>query len=128
MTEQATAAIDIHRLESEKVTRQYGLDFKLLHPWPGINAPFEGAWCVVRPGDVSQAHAHGEREILIGMSGRGGVVSDGDHLDFNTGDIVLLQAGITHSVVNNGDTDFAYYAIWWDRAMSAEYLAGEPSE
>lgn len=27
-----------------------------------------------------------------------------------------------HSVVNEHDEDFAYYAIWWDREMSAEFL------
>jgi mannose-6-phosphate isomerase-like protein (cupin superfamily) len=128
MTEQATASVDIHRLEHEKVTRNYGLDFKLLQPWPGMNAPFHGAWCVVRPGDASQAHAHGEQEILIGMTGRGAVINGDDQHNFNAGDIVFLRAGIPHSVVNESDGDFSYYAIWWDRAMSTEFLAEEPVE
>lgn len=128
MTEQAIASVDIHRLENEQVSRNYGLDFKLLHPWPGMNAPFRGAWCVVRPGDVSEAHAHGEREIMIAMAGRGVVVSDEGRLDFNAGDIVFMPAEITHSVVNEYGEDFSYYSIWWDRDMSAEFLAAEPGE
>ena len=28
-----------------------------LVPWAALNAPFEGAWCVVRPGGESQRHA-----------------------------------------------------------------------
>jgi mannose-6-phosphate isomerase-like protein (cupin superfamily) len=120
--------MDIHRLENELVSRNYGLDFKLLLPWPGLNAPFRGAWCVVRPGDVSEAHAHGEHEIMIGMTGRGVLVSAGQRVDFNAGDIVHMPADITHSVRNELDEDFSYYSIWWDRAMSAEFLAEEPGE
>lgn len=128
MTEQATASVEIHRGEHELVSRNYGLDFKLLQPWPGMNAPFRGAWCVVRPGDVSEAHQHGDREIMIAMSGNGVVISEEGRLDFAAGDIVFMPADIRHSVVNERDEDFSYYAIWWDRAMSAEFLEAEPGE
>ncbi|MGW5049552.1 cupin domain-containing protein [Actinokineospora sp. NPDC004072] len=126
MTEQATASVDIRRGEHERVSRNFGLDFKLLHPWPGMNAPFRGAWCIVRPGDVSEPHAHGEREIMIAMAGSGVVVSDEGRLEFNAGDIVYMPAHIGHSVHNERDEDFSYYSIWWDRDMTTEFLAAEP--
>jgi mannose-6-phosphate isomerase-like protein (cupin superfamily) len=120
--------MDIHRLENEKVSRNFGLDFKLLQPWPALRAPFRGAWCIVRPGDVSEPHEHGEHEIMIAMAGRGVLVGDGREVDFAAGDIILMPAGITHSVRNDLTEDCSYYSIWWDRAMSAEYLAEEPGE
>ncbi len=113
----------IRRRESEDLTRAHGLDLKLLQPWSGLNAPFLGAWCVLRPGDVSEPHAHHDREIFICMSGRADVVTDGRRQEIAAGDLAFVGPGVEHSIVNEHDEDFAYYAIWWDRTMSAEFLA-----
>jgi mannose-6-phosphate isomerase-like protein (cupin superfamily) len=128
VAEQVTASVEIHRGEHEQVSRNYGLDFKLLRPWPGMNAPFRGAWCIVRPGDVTEPHAHGEAEIMIAMSGTGVLISDEGRHDFTAGDIIYMPADIGHSVTNERDEDLAYYSIWWDRAMSTEFLDGESAE
>ncbi|MEU8635435.1 cupin domain-containing protein [Amycolatopsis sp. NPDC048633] len=130
MTDQDLAAVDIRRLEPGNLTRAYGLDMKLLHPWNGLTAPFRGAWCVLRPGDVSVAHAHHEHEIFIGMAGSAEVVTGDRRHAFAAGDIVFLRPGIEHHLVNapGHDEDFSYYAIWWDREMSAEFVAHENGE
>jgi mannose-6-phosphate isomerase-like protein (cupin superfamily) len=127
VTDQDLALVDIRRLEPENLTRAYGLDMKLLYPWNGLTAPFRGAWCVLRPGDASVAHAHHEHEIFIGMAGRAAVVAGDRRHEFAAGDIVFLRPGIEHHLVNDPDAaeDFSYYAIWWDRAMSAEFVAHE---
>ena len=98
---------------------------RLLYPWPGLDAPFRGAWCVLRPGDASVAHAHHEHEIFIGMTGRAEVVTGERRHEFAAGDLVFLKPGIEHYLANNHDEDFAYYAIWWDREMSDEFVAHE---
>lgn len=123
MTDQELAVVDVRRLEHENLIRAYGLDMKLLHPWNGLAAPFRGAWCVLRPGDVSDAHTHHEHEIFIGMSGRAEVVTGDLRHEFAAGDIVFLRPGIEHQVANDHDEDFSYYAIWWDSEMSAEFVA-----
>ncbi|WP_433260867.1 cupin domain-containing protein [Actinosynnema sp. CS-041913] len=128
MAEQATAPVDIRRGEHERVSRNFGLDFKLLHPWPGMTTPFRGAWCIVRPGDVTEPHAHGEDEIMIAMAGGGVLVTDEGRIECAAGDIVFMPANTGHSVVNEGDEDFSYYSIWWDRAMSTEFLDAESGE
>ncbi|WP_414938348.1 cupin domain-containing protein [Amycolatopsis sp. cmx-11-51] len=125
MTDLDQAAVDIRRLEHENLTRAYGLDMKLLYPWNGLTAPFRGAWCVLRPGDVSVSHAHHEHEIFIGMAGSAEVVTEGERHRFGAGDLVFLKPGIEHNLVNDHDEDFSYYAIWWDRAMSDEFVAAE---
>lgn len=117
------ADVTIRRLEPENLIRDHGLDLKLLHPWQGLEAPFQGAWCVLRPGDVSMPHAHREREIFIGMAGRADVLSGDQRLEFAAGDIAFVRPGVEHRIANTRDEDFSYYAIWWDRAMSAEFLA-----
>lgn len=127
MTDQDLAVVDIRRLEHENLTRAYGLDMKLLYPWNGLTAPFRGAWCVLRPGDASLTHAHHEHEILIGMAGSGEVVTGDQRHKFAAGDIVFLRPDVEHYLAHDPDhdEDFSYYAIWWDRAMSDEFVAHE---
>jgi len=115
--------MEIRRLDRANLTRAYGLDSERLLPWAALNAPFEGAWCVLRPGDVSTAHAHHEYEIFIAMTGRSALVVDGERHEFAAGDIVHLPPGCTHQVVNHGTEDFEYYGIWWDTDMSARFVA-----
>lgn len=114
--------IDIRRLVPEKLSRDFGLDYELLLPWPTLNAPFEGAYCVARPGDSSLAHDHHEYEIFIGLSGSAEVVADGERTKFSAGDIVHFQPGVHHQVVNNSDENFVYYCIWWDQRMSERFI------
>ena len=113
----------IRRLDRANLTRAYGLDSERLLPWPVLDAPFEGAWCIVRPGQESTAHAHPEHEIFIAMSGRSTLVVDGERREFAAGDIGHLIPGSTHRVVNDGAADFEYYAIWWDTEMAARFAA-----
>ena len=40
--------MEIRRLDRAKLVKAYGLDSERLLPWPALNAPFEGAWCVTR--------------------------------------------------------------------------------
>ncbi|MEH1098296.1 cupin domain-containing protein [Micromonospora sp. CPCC 205561] len=114
--------MEIRRFDQERLANGYGIDYELLLPWPALNAPFEGAWCVVPPGGAAAAHAHHEYEIFIGMVGRGELVVDGRRRDFAAGDIARLTPGSHHQVVNPGDREFSYYAIWWDTEMSARFV------
>jgi mannose-6-phosphate isomerase-like protein (cupin superfamily) len=122
VTDQRSADVHIRKSEPENLTRAHGLDLKLLQPWRGVDAPFRGAWCVLRPGDASEPHAHHEHEIFIGMAGRAQVASGGQRHEFVAGDIVFVRPGVEHRVINEHDEDFSYYAIWWDRAMSLEFF------
>jgi mannose-6-phosphate isomerase-like protein (cupin superfamily) len=115
--------IDIHRLDRDHLERAYGLAAQRLLPWPALDAPFEGAWCVLRAGTESTPHSHHEYEIFIAISGAAEVVVNGDRRPFAAGDIVRLPPGSTHRVVNNGPADFEYYGIWWDEEMSATFIA-----
>ncbi|MFJ5925910.1 cupin domain-containing protein [Kitasatospora sp. NPDC092948] len=104
----------IRRQEHRQLERAHGLDLRLLHPWDGLTTPFHGAWCVLRPGDLTDTHQHAERELFICMSGRGEVrTPDGASHPIAAGDLVLLPADTDHAVANPHDADFAYYAIWW---------------
>jgi mannose-6-phosphate isomerase-like protein (cupin superfamily) len=115
--------IDLRRLHREHLERAYGLDGQRLLPWPQLNAPFEGAWCVLRAGTESTPHSHHEYEIFIAISGAAEVVVDSDRHPFVAGDIVRLPPGSVHRVVNDGATDFEYFGLWWDEEMSAKFIA-----
>jgi mannose-6-phosphate isomerase-like protein (cupin superfamily) len=116
--------MQIRRLDREHLSHKYGIDAQLLLPWDTVDAPFRGAWCVLRAGTESTPHAHADYEIFIAMSGTGAVVVDGERRPFVPGDVAHMPPGATHRVVNDGDTDFEYYAIWWTRDMSSEFWAG----
>ena len=115
--------VEIRKLDRDGLDRVYGLDAQPLLPWPVLNAPFEGAWCVLRAGDESTPHSHHEYEIFIALSGEAELDVDGERYPFVSGDIVYLPPGCTHKVVNNGSDDFEYYGIWWDADMSSAFLA-----
>ena len=115
--------IDIRHLDRANMERAYGLDGQRLLPWPALNAPFEGAWCVLRAGTESTPHSHHEYEIFIAVSGAAEVVVDGSRQLFTAGDVVRLPPGSTHRVVNTGPDDFEYYGLWWDEEMSAAFVA-----
>lgn len=115
--------VEIRNLDRDNLVSAYGLDSQRLLPWPALNAPFEGAWCVLRPGDESVPHAHHEYEIFIAMAGSATLDVDGARYDFTAGDIAHLPPGCTHKVVNEGGADFEYYGIWWDAGMSTSFLA-----
>lgn len=114
---------EMRALDRANLTPAYGLDSQRLLPWPALNAPFEGAWCILRGGRESTAHSHHEYEIFIALSGNAAIEVDGQRRAFVAGDIVHLPPGSTHHVINDGHEDFEYYGIWWDAEMSAGFLA-----
>ena len=113
--------MEIRRLDRANLTRDYGVDSERLLPWAALNAPFEGAWCVLRPGDESTAHSHHEYEMFIAMTGRSTLVVDGEPHEIAAGDLIHLPPGCTHRVVNDRAEDFEFYSIWWDTDMSARF-------
>jgi len=115
--------IDIRRLDRDHLESAYGLAGQRLLPWSALNAPFEGAWCLLRAGTESTAHAHHEYEIFIALSGAAEVVVGEDRRPFIAGDVVRLPPGSTHRVVNNGSADFEYYGVWWDVEMATRFVA-----
>ncbi|MEU7551360.1 cupin domain-containing protein [Streptomyces sp. NPDC044571] len=63
--------------------------------------------------------------MFIALSGRAVIVCNGRRHALAAGDIALMKAGTEHHVVNEHGEDFSYYAIWWGRDMSADFLAEE---
>jgi mannose-6-phosphate isomerase-like protein (cupin superfamily) len=114
--------IDIRGLDRDHLTTGYGVDSQRLLPWPVLNAPFEGAWCVLRAGHASTAHSHHEYEIFVALTGTAELDVDGRRYAFTAGDVAHLPPGCKHKVVNDGSGDFEYYGIWWDAEMSLQFL------
>ncbi|MFJ9369700.1 cupin domain-containing protein [Nocardia sp. NPDC101769] len=114
--------VQIRKLDRDRLEVAYGVASQRLLPWPILNAPFEGAWCVLAPGDSSTAHAHHEHELFVAMTGRAELEVDGQRHRFDAGDLALLRPGSTHHVHNDGDSDFQWYAIWWDDESAHGYL------
>lgn len=114
--------LEIRILDRDNLERGYGLESQRLLPWPALNSPFEGAWCILRAGEESTPHSHHEYEIFIAMAGSASLNIDDVMYPFNEGDIVHLPPGCVHRVVNTSQGDFSYYGIWWDVPMSKAFL------
>ncbi|KXK62434.1 cupin [Micromonospora rosaria] len=114
--------MDIKPLDRADLRHENGLDAQRLLPWPALNAPFEGSWCVIRPGTASTAHAHHEYEIFIALAGTAVLDSQGQRRPFVAGDIVHFPPHVEHRVINEGETDFEMYSVWWDQDMARRFL------
>jgi mannose-6-phosphate isomerase-like protein (cupin superfamily) len=122
--------MEIRSLDRASLRHENGLDAQRLLPWPALNSPFEGSWCVIRPGTASTPHSHHEHEIFIAINGAAVVVAGPERVPFVPGDIVYLTPGVEHQVVNEGDRDFEMYSVWWDPQMCTRFtsrLAEAPS-
>lgn len=114
--------MDIRQLNRDNLKHENGLDAQRLLPWSELNAPFEGSWCVIRPGTASHAHAHHEHEIFIALTGEAVLESGGERAAFAAGDVVRFPPHTEHRVINEGDTDFQMYSVWWDSEMATNFL------
>lgn len=115
--------MEMRKFDRTNLKPDNGLDAQRLLPWPVLNAPFEGSWCVVPPGAESGAHGHHEYEIWVAMTGAAEIICDGERMPFVAGDIVHFLPHSHHQVVNDGDEEFQMYAVWWDAEMTERFAA-----
>jgi len=115
--------MEMRKFDRVNLRPDNGLVAQRLLPWPELNAPFEGSWCVVPPGAESGAHSHHEYEIWVAMTGSAEIICDGRRMPFVAGDIVHFPPGSHHQVVNGGNAEFQMYAVWWDTEMAGQFAA-----
>lgn len=120
MTKKDTT-MDIRQLDRDGLHHENGLDAQRLLPWATLNAPFEGSWCVIRPGTASTVHSHHEYEIFIALGGCAVLESGGERSPFTAGDIVHFPPHTPHRVINESGRDFEMYSVWWDAGMAARF-------
>lgn len=118
----------VKKFATEDLHYEYGLDGIRTFPWEGIEPPFGGGYCIVRPGTATLDHVNSpsdEDEMFIAVQGDAVVVLDGVDHPLTQGDIVMIPRGIGHFVRNDGDKPFHFYTIWWNRGNVDAYLAKE---
>jgi mannose-6-phosphate isomerase-like protein (cupin superfamily) len=115
--------VELHTLDRENLRHENGVYAQRLLPWQALNAPFEGSWCVIRPGTNSMPHEHHEHEIFIALSGEATVTADGEERPFVEGDVAYFPPGVKHHVTNRSERDFQMYSVWWDREMTDRFVA-----
>jgi mannose-6-phosphate isomerase-like protein (cupin superfamily) len=120
--------MEIRNLDRDHLKAEYGAFTQRLMPWTAMNAPFEGAWCVIAPGTATAPHSHHEHEMFIAISGVATLESDGRRDPFVAGDVAYLTPGEYHQVINDSDTDFQMYSVWWDPELAHRFAGGDGGE
>ena len=118
----------VKKFAREDLAYEYGLDGIRTFPWEGIEPPFAGAYCIVRPGTATRDHVNSpsdEDEMFITVQGEAVVLIDGEEHPVSQGDIVMIPRGASHHVRNEGDQPFHFYTVWWNRGNVDAYLARE---
>ena len=119
---------NIKKFSKDDLKFEYGLDGIRTFPWDGINPPFGGGYCIVRPGTDTLDHVNSpddEDEMFIAIQGSAHVVLDGTEHEINQGDIVMIPRGLSHFVRNKGTDPFHFYTIWWSGSDVSNYLENE---
>jgi mannose-6-phosphate isomerase-like protein (cupin superfamily) len=101
----------LNKINWESLKHEYDLDAKRLLPYPGINPPFGGAWCVVK--SKTKSLAHDEYELFIGISGKANIKLGDEIVEMEKGDIVVIPPRVRHYISNQEQEDFHLYSIWW---------------
>lgn len=115
--------MEFRRLDRGNLTHEYGVESQRILPWAVLNAPFEGAYAVVRPGTASTPHSHHEYEMFVAVAGEAVLESEGRREPFVAGDVVHFRPGVHHSVINEGERDFEFFSVWWDPEMTERFRA-----
>ncbi|KAK7931674.1 RmlC-like cupin [Apiospora marii] len=82
---------------------------------------------IAKPHSSSAVHHHGAQDtIVVALSGRGTVVSEGGHkrVDLQPGDFCLIPAWAEHQEVNEGDEDVVWGIVRSGRAPEVVNLTG----
>jgi oxalate decarboxylase/phosphoglucose isomerase-like protein (cupin superfamily) len=115
----------IRRFNDQALKFEYGLDGIRLLPWPGLNAPFGGAYCIVRPHSTSLDHVNSpddEEELFICISGEAEVVVGKEVFPARKGDVLFIPRQVPHHVRNDTNEPFHFYALWWNGEAAGHYL------
>ncbi|MCA1218415.1 cupin domain-containing protein [Streptomyces sp. 8L] len=120
--------MEIRPLLRDRLKTDNQLRAQRLVPWPLLNAPFEGSWCVAAPGVSSGAHGHHEYEIWIALSGAAEIITEGERVPFVAGDIIHFTPETVHQLVNDSSEDFEMYSIWWDADLAGSFAERHRTE
>jgi mannose-6-phosphate isomerase-like protein (cupin superfamily) len=114
---------EVVHLDSGNLLYEYGLHTQRLMPWNVLNAPFESSWALAKPRTRSTLHSHHEHEIFIAVRGSAVIECDGKETQFRAGDVAFFKPGLKHRLLNDGDEEFMFYSVWWDKDMSEKFLS-----
>jgi quercetin dioxygenase-like cupin family protein len=74
------------------------------------------------PGGGPSLHKHPYEEIIIALEGQATFVADGDELEVNAGEIVVVPAELPHAFTNSGDGQLRQIDIHVSPTFSTEWL------
>ncbi|HEY2443347.1 MAG TPA: cupin domain-containing protein [Streptosporangiaceae bacterium] len=110
-------------MDADNLLYEYGLHTQRLMPWGALNAPFESSWALAKPRTRSTLHSHHEHEIFVAVRGSAVIECDGQETPFRAGDVCFFKPGRKHRLLNDGDEEFMFYSIWWDKDMAEGFLS-----
>jgi mannose-6-phosphate isomerase-like protein (cupin superfamily) len=76
--------------------------------------PFRATRIVVQAGGSSPVDVHAATECWFAASGTATMRLGDDSLTLTQGDVVEIAPHIPHQAVNDTDSDFVFFSLWWN--------------
>ena len=102
----------------EQLEPAYGILCQAVFPQPHLSVPFGATYCVVKPGESTDPHAHHEGESFYIVSGRGRMSIAGEPTrEVASGDVALIPSFARHGIHNESTTEnLVFFSIYWEEA------------
>lgn len=87
---------------------------------PIFAAPFRATRIVVQAGGCSPVDKHAATECWFAASGTATIRLGDDSLTLTQGDVVEIAPDVPHQAVNDTDSDFVFFSLWWSTTDPAK--------
>jgi mannose-6-phosphate isomerase-like protein (cupin superfamily) len=99
---------------NSQLIKEYGVHANRFSKiFANMNAPFEMAYFIVKPGEKTDKHNHFEKEIFFCLEGKGICETDDRIFKFSKHNTWILMPYQNHVISNRGDNNTVLMAVWW---------------
>ena len=106
------------RIHEGAAVREFGMACQRVIPWTdqqdgGEEPPLGAMACFLPAGNTSEPDCHDQDEVMVILSGSGGVDLDGEKADVEAGEMVVLPRNKEHVVHNPGPETLTWLSLYW---------------
>lgn len=103
------------RIAEANAEQEFGMACQRLLPWSKETdePPFGVMACFLPAGSASEPDCHDQDEVMIILSGTGGIDIAGEHESFGTNEVIVIPRNREHVVHNPTDGMLTWVSFYW---------------